>query len=69
MITLAAFFLGTWVLVQDLGFFGGLGTDPNSMMPIILLLTGAFAAVATGPAVATVPVARAARGHRAAWHL
>jgi cytochrome oxidase Cu insertion factor (SCO1/SenC/PrrC family) len=57
VITLAAFFLGTWVLVQDFGFFGGLGTDPNSMIPIIVLLTGAFAAVATGPAVATVPVA------------
>ena len=60
VITLAAFFLGTWVLVQDFGFFGGLGTDPNSMIPIILLLTGAFAAVATGPAAATVPAAAAA---------
>ena len=74
VITLAAFFLGTWVLVQDFGFFGGLGTDPNSMIPIILLLTGAFAAVATGPAAATVPAAAAAaqaadsagNGHRAA---
>jgi hypothetical protein len=26
-----------WVLVQDLGFFGGLGTDPNSMIPFVLL--------------------------------
>jgi hypothetical protein len=29
--------LADWVLVQDLGFFGGLGTDPNSMIPFVLL--------------------------------
>lgn len=29
--------LADWVLVQDLGFFGGLGTDPNSMIPFMLL--------------------------------
>jgi cytochrome oxidase Cu insertion factor (SCO1/SenC/PrrC family) len=58
VITLTAFFLATWVLVQDLGFFGGLGTDPNSMIPVILLVTGAFATVATGPVAA--PAANAA---------
>jgi cytochrome oxidase Cu insertion factor (SCO1/SenC/PrrC family) len=26
-----------WVLVEDFGFFGGLGTDPNSMLPFALL--------------------------------
>jgi hypothetical protein len=31
------FCLATWLLVQDLGFLGGLGTDPNSMIPLILL--------------------------------
>ena len=25
--------LADWVLVEDFGFFGGLGTDPNSMIP------------------------------------
>jgi cytochrome oxidase Cu insertion factor (SCO1/SenC/PrrC family) len=34
----AVFCLADWVLVQDLGFPGGLGTDPNSMIPWILLL-------------------------------
>ena len=28
-----AFCLADWVLVQDFGFLGGLGTDPNSMIP------------------------------------
>ncbi len=28
----------TWVLVQDLGFLGGTGTDPNSMVPQIIFL-------------------------------
>jgi len=32
-----AFCLATWVLVQDLGFFGWLCTDPNSMLPQALL--------------------------------
>jgi hypothetical protein len=39
-----AFFLADWVLVEDFGFFGGLGTDPNSMIPLTLLVSGAFVA-------------------------
>jgi hypothetical protein len=34
--------LADWVLVQDLGFLGGLGTDPNSMVPVALLVTGGY---------------------------
>jgi cytochrome oxidase Cu insertion factor (SCO1/SenC/PrrC family) len=49
---LTVFFLADWVLVQDLGFFGGLGTDPNSMVPICLLLAGAFLAMTRVPAPA-----------------
>ena len=41
-----------WVLVQDLGVFGGLGTDPNSMIPFALLVLGGYLAVAPAPAVA-----------------
>jgi cytochrome oxidase Cu insertion factor (SCO1/SenC/PrrC family) len=44
-----------WVLVQDLGVFGGLGTDPNSMIPFALLVLGGYLAVAPAPAVATAP--------------
>jgi cytochrome oxidase Cu insertion factor (SCO1/SenC/PrrC family) len=40
-----AFCLADWVLVQDLGFTGGLGTDPNSMIPWVLLLWGGLVAV------------------------
>ena len=42
-----------WVLVQDMGVFGGLGTDPNSMIPFALLVAGGYLAVAPAPAVAT----------------
>ncbi len=38
------FCLADWVLVQDLGFPGGLGTDPNSMVPWVLLLWGGLVA-------------------------
>ncbi len=37
-----AFFLAVWVLVQDFGFLGGLGTDPNSMVPFLLLITAGY---------------------------
>ena len=42
-----------WLLVQDLGVFGGLGTDPNSMIPFALLVVAGYLAVAPAPAVAT----------------
>jgi cytochrome oxidase Cu insertion factor (SCO1/SenC/PrrC family) len=49
--------LATWVLVQDFGFFGGLGTDPNSMLPMLLLGVAAYLALARSPAVAPAPAA------------
>jgi cytochrome oxidase Cu insertion factor (SCO1/SenC/PrrC family) len=45
------FCLATWVLIQDLGFLGGVGTDPNSMIPILLLAAGGYVAL-EHPAVA-----------------
>ena len=40
--------LTDWVLVEDLGFLGGLGTDPNSMIPFALLaISGYLALTAT----------------------
>jgi hypothetical protein len=37
--------LADWVLVQDLGFLGGLGTDPGSMIPFALLALGGYLAL------------------------
>jgi len=59
VVAFLAFGLADWVLVQDLGFFGGLGTDPNSMVPFGLLAVTGFLALA--PAPATAPVAEPAR--------
>ncbi|HEX3565369.1 MAG TPA: SCO family protein [Acidimicrobiales bacterium] len=60
----AVFCLATWVLIQDFGFFGGLGTDPNSMVPIALLFTGGYLAMARfrvrAPATEAVPAAEVA---------
>ena len=50
----ALFCLADWLLVEDLGFMGGLGTDPNSMIPLLLLVGGGYLAV-TRPARAVVP--------------
>ncbi|HUN31088.1 MAG TPA: SCO family protein [Trebonia sp.] len=43
--------LADWVLVQDLGFLGGLGTDPNSMIPMIVLLWAGYRALSPVSAV------------------
>ncbi len=47
--------LATWVLVQDFGFVGGVGTDPNSMVPQLLLLWGGVVAVVRAPAATREP--------------
>jgi cytochrome oxidase Cu insertion factor (SCO1/SenC/PrrC family) len=47
--------LADWVLIEDLGFLGGLGTDPNSMIPMVLLATAGYLAVARAPAAAAEP--------------
>ena len=47
--------LADWVLIEDLGFLGGLGTDPNSMIPMVLLAAAGYLAVAREPAPAAEP--------------
>ena len=44
--------LADWLLVEDMGFFGGLGTDPNSAIPIALICTGGYLAVRSPAAAA-----------------
>ena len=39
-----------WVLVQDLGVLGGVGTDPNSMVPMALVFVSGYLAVTRVPA-------------------
>jgi cytochrome oxidase Cu insertion factor (SCO1/SenC/PrrC family) len=41
--------LADWVLVEDFGFFGGVGTDPNSMVPMLLLFVTGYLALARLP--------------------
>ena len=49
-----------WVLVQDTGVFGGLGTDPNSMIPVALLIIAAYLAWTASRAPAGAPVSAGA---------
>jgi len=46
-----------WVLVQDLGFLGGVGTDPNSMLPMALVLVSGYLAISRVPVGVPVVVA------------
>jgi cytochrome oxidase Cu insertion factor (SCO1/SenC/PrrC family) len=48
--------LADWVLIEDLGFLGGVGTDPNSMIPLALVFTAGYLALTRAPAPARVPV-------------
>jgi cytochrome oxidase Cu insertion factor (SCO1/SenC/PrrC family) len=41
--------LADWVLVQDLGFLGGVGTDPNSMVPMALVFVAGYVAITRLP--------------------
>lgn len=52
--------LADWVLIEDFGFFGGLGTDPNSMIPFALLAVAGYLAVAREPAAGAVTEGAAA---------
>ena len=52
--------LADWVLIEDFGFFGGLGTDPNSMIPFALLAVSGYLALAPGIAPAAEAASQAA---------
>jgi cytochrome oxidase Cu insertion factor (SCO1/SenC/PrrC family) len=57
------FCLADWVLVQDFGFLGGLGTDPNSMIPLIVLFSAGYLALTPAAQEAEAP----ATAHRLDW--
>ena len=54
--------LADWVLIEDFGFFGGVGTDPNSMIPMALVVVGGYLALTRVPAAAADPARQAALG-------
>ncbi len=41
--------LADWVLIEDLGFMGGVGTDPNSMIPMALIFVAGYLAITRVP--------------------
>lgn len=67
VLVVIAFCLADWVLVQDFGFFGGLGTDPNSMIPFSLLVLGGYLA-ASRAAAARYPAAEQPATEQASAH-
>jgi cytochrome oxidase Cu insertion factor (SCO1/SenC/PrrC family) len=60
--------LADWVLIEDFGFFGGVGTDPNSMIPMAVLLVAGYVALTRPGALAdaaVVPIVPEPTGGRA----
>src|SRR4029077_7454471 len=58
--------LADWVLIEDFGFFGGLGTDPNSMIPFVLLAVSGYLALTPATAPVTEPATEPATASPAA---
>lgn len=58
--------LADWVLVEDIGFVGGTGTDPNSMLPMALLFVTGYVALVRVPAPAATEAPATADGADAA---
>lgn len=52
LVALLVLGLADWVLVEDMGIWGGTGTDPNSMLPLLLLAAGGYLALVRVPAPA-----------------
>jgi cytochrome oxidase Cu insertion factor (SCO1/SenC/PrrC family) len=52
LVLLLAVCLVDWIVIEDFGFFGGLGTDPNSMIPVALLAVAGYLALTPAPAPA-----------------
>jgi cytochrome oxidase Cu insertion factor (SCO1/SenC/PrrC family) len=58
------FCLADWLLIEDLGFLGGLGTDPNSMLPMIFLAAAGYLALVRVPEPAAAVTAAGTRAAR-----
>ena len=65
LIAFAILCLADWVLIEDFGFFCGLGTDPNSMIPFALLAASGYLALA--PEAAPTPTPAPAPVAAAGW--
>jgi cytochrome oxidase Cu insertion factor (SCO1/SenC/PrrC family) len=49
LVAAIALCLADWLLVEDLGFLGGVGTDPNSMVPMAIVLVAGYVALVRIP--------------------
>jgi cytochrome oxidase Cu insertion factor (SCO1/SenC/PrrC family) len=55
LLALVVLCLADWVLIEDLGFLGGEGTDPNSMLPMALMFVAGYVAMVRLPANSEAP--------------
>jgi cytochrome oxidase Cu insertion factor (SCO1/SenC/PrrC family) len=65
ILSLVVLCLADWVLIEDLGFFGGVGTDPNSMLPMALLFVAGYVAMVRLPVPAEVATTGESQGAQA----
>jgi cytochrome oxidase Cu insertion factor (SCO1/SenC/PrrC family) len=67
LVALAVFAVADWVLIEDWGVWGGVGTDVNSMLPLLSLATVGYLAVERAPAVEGSAVADPAAASGLPW--
>ena len=58
--------LADWVLIEDLGFLGGVGTDPNSMIPMALVFVAGYLAMTEAASPPTFRSPRSEAAYRRA---
>ncbi len=59
--------LADWILIEDFGFLGGLGTDPNSMIPMALIFVAGYVAMTKVPVAVAIPVPELPTAAASAW--
>lgn len=63
VVAVAVLCLADWVFVQDFGFLGGVGTDPNSMLPVLLVVIAGYLMRLRAPAMLAEPAPVTDREH------
>jgi cytochrome oxidase Cu insertion factor (SCO1/SenC/PrrC family) len=59
IVALGVFGIADWVFIEDWGFWGGVGTDPNSMLPLLLVTAVGYLAMVRAPAAADISISPA----------
>jgi cytochrome oxidase Cu insertion factor (SCO1/SenC/PrrC family) len=67
LVALSVFAVADWVLIEDWGVWGGVGTDVNSMLPLLSIAVVGYLALERAPAVVESPVTEGSPASGLPW--